>query len=99
MIDYNFEPLKFQDNNGINIKLGDLVEVIKGKNKGLQCYFVFCIPQHRFGFLYWESYEKYENYNKKGEYCYNKIPKEFIIDFPHLDFYYTPKSKQEIIKI
>ncbi len=99
MNDYNFEPLKFSDKNGNDLQLGDLVESVKGKYKGLQCYFVFCIPQHRFGFLYFESYDKYKKWNKEGQFDNNILPKEFIIDVPNVDFYYTPRTKQEIIKL
>jgi hypothetical protein len=76
-----------------------LVEVIKGKHKGLQAYFVFCIPQHRYGFLYWESYERIEKHIADGSIPTYKIPQPFIVDYPNVDFYWTPKSKTEIIKI
>ena len=45
-------------NNGLtllvpNTNLGDVVKVTKGKHKGNSEYvFVFCIPQHRFGFIH-----------------------------------------------
>ena len=61
-----FKPLHFTDEHNTSIKLGDIVTVTKGSNKGATCIFVFCIPQHRFGFMFLRYYEKIvENNNNK----------------------------------
>ena len=93
-----FNPLHFTDCDGTTISLGDNIISIKGKNRGLETIFVFCIPQHRFGFLYWESYEKIKNGKENGAYDHDIMPEAYILDIPNLDFYYTPKSRMEIRK-
>jgi hypothetical protein len=34
-----------------------------------------------------------------GNYDTNKMPEPFVIDVPSVDFYYTPKSQKEIVKL
>lgn len=73
----------FVDQNGTKIELGDVVECTKGRYKGEKFQFVFCIPQHRFGFIWCGNGErKWDN----------------ILDHPDLKFYYTPRSVKEIVK-
>ena len=96
-----FNPLHFTDQNGTPLALGDTVKVTKGKNKGNSTWiFVFCIPQHRFGFMINRFYHEFETNDKDGLYGEEKrVPEPFIVDYPNLDFYWTPKSKMEIAKI
>ena len=91
---YEFNPLHFTDCDGNQLNLGDDVTFTKGKLKGMDAIFVFCIPQHRYGFLYWETYEHYS----KGEFDHDIQPTPFVLDVPNLDAYYTPKSKMEVRK-
>jgi len=93
-----FNPLHFTDQNNTEFKLGDIVKATKGKNKGATCIFVFCIPQHRFGFMYLKFYEKMMENNNQNLYDFNMFPEEFVTMDSNLQFYYTPKSKQEIVK-
>lgn len=94
-----FNPLLFTDQNNYSITLGDTVNVTKGKNKGNATYvFVFCIPQHRFGFLHKRLFDQMMENNSLGLYETNKFPEPFVIDTSNLDFYWTPKSKMEIVK-
>ena len=99
MENYIFNPFHFVDKNETLLQLGDLVEVTKGSRKGGQYYFVFCIPQHRYGFFYWESYERIEKHIADGLISVDKMTQPFIVDVPNVDFYWTPKSKTEIVKI
>ena len=93
-------PLRFSDQNDYPLFLGDTVTVTKGKNKGNATYvFVFCIPQHRFGFLHKMIFDKIVENNNMGLYDKNIMPEPFVIDIPNLDFYWTPKSKTEILKM
>ena len=79
----SFNPLEFTDQNGTQIELGDIVECTKGRYKGVHFQFVFCIPQHRFGFIWYnDKVGKWDN----------------ILDRPDLKFYYTPRSVKEIVK-
>lgn len=94
-----FNPLHFTDQNEKLIRLGDIVTATKGKNKGGKFIFVFCIPQHRFGFLYFRSHQEFKKNNDEGLFDENRIPEPFVIDYPHVDFYYTPRTRQEISKI
>jgi hypothetical protein len=94
-----FNPLHFTDQNNEQIQLGDLVKVTKGPNKGAICIFVFCIPQHRFGFLYLKFYERLvENNNNKG-YDFNMFPEDFVTMESNLQFYYTPKNRLTVSSI
>ena len=90
----NFNPLHFTDCDSNTLTLGDDVTAIKGKCKGMDMIFVFCIPQHRYGFLYWKRYEHYSN----NKFDHEIQPLPFVLDVPHIDMYYTPKSKMEIRK-
>ena len=96
----NFDPLLFTDQNNEPIQLGDVVYVTKGKYKGNTLWiFLFCIPQHRFGFLSKQFYDETVSNNEEGLYGdLNRVPKPFMVDCPSLDFYWTPKSKMEIVK-
>ena len=91
-----FNPLNFTDQNNNEIKLGDIVTVTKGSNKGATCVFVFCIPQHRFGFMYSRYYDKLVENNKNNGYSFNMFPEEFVTMDSNLQFYYTPKNRQTI---
>jgi hypothetical protein len=94
-----FNPLHFTDQNGCPLTLGDTVRVTKGKNKSnIKWTFVFCIPQHRFGFIPEGYYESRVKANENNGYGWNRVPEAFVLDFPSLDFYWTPKSKMEIVK-
>lgn len=96
----NFDPFLFTDQNNEPIQLGDVVYVTKGKYKGNTLWiFLFCIPQHRFGFLSKRFYDEMVSNNEEGLYGdLNRVPKPFMVDCPSLDFYWTPKSKMEIVK-
>jgi hypothetical protein len=91
-----FNPLHFTDQNNEQIQLGDLVKVTKGPNKGKTCIFVFCIPQHRFGFMYLRYYLQLVENNKNKLYDFNMFPEDFVTMDSNLQFYYTPKNKQTI---
>jgi hypothetical protein len=99
IINMQFNPLHFTDQAGTEIQLGDKVTATKGKNKGATCIFLFCIPQHRFGFMYLKFYEKMMENNNQNLYGYNMFPEEFVTVDSNLQFYYTPKSQKEIIKL
>jgi hypothetical protein len=95
-----FNPLHFTDQNGTQLQLGDTVTATKGKNKGGTYVFVFCIPQHRFGFYHARQFNFLKITNAvPGNYDTNKMPEPFVIDVPSVDFYYTPKSQKEIVKL
>jgi hypothetical protein len=94
-----FNPLHFEDQKGTQLQLGDLVTTTKGTHKGGSFVFVFCIPQHRFGFIYKRIYDNIVEGNAAGDFNCNIVPEPFVIDRPNLDFYYTPKSKKEIVKL
>lgn len=86
----SFDPLLFTDKNGNRLQLGDKVKST-GKFKNYELVFVFCIPQHRYGFL--ADYEHYlENMPER-------IIQPFVIDTPNLHFYYTPSNVKLISKI
>ena len=92
-------PLHFTDQNNNTLTLGDVVKVTKGKYKGNADYvFVFCIPQHRFGFIHKMIFDDKVANNNLGLYNSNIIPEPFVLDIPSLSFYWTPKSKMEIVK-
>lgn len=93
----HINPLHFEDKKGTSLSLGDAVTCTKGRYKGCTLTFVFCITQHRFGFI--NSFEEIVKHNKNGEYGHDILPEPFCIDIPSLDFYYTPKNKLDIIKI
>ena len=84
-----FDPLHFTDKNGEQIQLGDLVVT---KNNDI-LVFVFCIPQHRFGFMFKDWYDTQQEWHG-----IDKIPEPFVVDFPNLLFYWTPKNKKHIEK-
>ena len=67
-------PLHFTDQNNNTLTLGDVVKVTKGKHKGNADYvFVFCIPQHRFGFIHKMIFdEKVANNNKAPAHWFEK---------------------------
>jgi hypothetical protein len=85
-------PLQFSDKNNTPLSLGDKVIGTKGKHNGLIYTFVFCIPQHRFGFT--NRYEEIVKHN--GSYGFYMLPEPFVVNIPSLDFYYTPKNKEEM---
>ena len=92
--------LTFTDQNGTQIPLGNIVKATKGKNRGGTYVFVFCIPQHRFGFIYEDTYEEIVSNNEKGLYGeINMVPEPFVLNTPDLHFYWTPNSKKQIIMI
>jgi hypothetical protein len=84
----NFNPLHFTDKNGNILQLGDKVKAT-GKFKNYELTFVFCIPQHRFGFI--ANYEQFH--------LHERIIQPFVIDTPNLHFYYTPSNIKLTSKI
>lgn len=92
--------MRFIDQNGDTLNLGDIVNVTKGRFAGdAKWIFVFCIPQHRFGFVTKDSYDRRKKANDNGEYApINVVPEPFVLDYPHLNFYWTPKSSTTILK-
>ena len=84
----NFNPLHFTDKNGNILQLGDKVKAT-GKFKNYELTFVFCIPQHRFGFI--ANYEQFH--------LPERIIQPFVIDTPNLHFYYTPSNIKLTSKI
>ena len=91
--------LEFTDGKDDKLQLGDRVNVIKGKHKGTATYvFMFCIPQHRFGFLHERIFNQMVTNNEQELYDSNVFPEPFVIDTPNLDFYWTPRSKNEIVR-
>lgn len=86
-----FNTLHFTDKNGNQLQLGDKVKVSSGKFKGYELTFVFCIPQHRYGFQ--------ARYDEFVENLPEKVVEPFVIDYPNLHFYYTPSNVKIISKI
>ena len=91
-----FNSLYFTDKDDKQLQLGDLVEVTKGTRKGAICIFVFCIPQHRFGFMYLKYYQKLVENNKNNGYGFNMFPEDFVTMDSNLQFYYTPTNRLTI---
>ena len=75
-------------NYGTPIKLGDIVDVTKGKHKGAEMIFLFCIPQHRFGFCYKRRYDNMMETNAENGFGFNMFPEEFITMDADLSMYY-----------
>jgi hypothetical protein len=94
-----FNPLHFTDQNNNQIELGDIVKVTKGSHKNALCVFVFCIPQHRYGFMYLRYFNKLVENNKNNLYDFNMFPEDFVTMDSNLQFYYTPKNVQTITSI
>ena len=94
-----FNPLHFTDQNDSQIQLGDILTATKGSHKGAEFIFVFCIPQHRYGFMYLRYYNNLVENNKNNGYGFNMFPEEFVTMDSNLQFYYTPKNRQTIAKI
>jgi hypothetical protein len=95
------DVLNFVDRNNAQIQLGDIVKAVKGKNKSEHEYiFVFCIPQHRFGFVYKRFYDRLMENSKQGGYPFEMFPEPFVTVYQDLTFYYTPNNVKniEIIK-
>lgn len=88
--------LNFTDKDSTPIKLGDIVDVTKGKHKGAEMIFLFCIPQHRFGFCYKRRYDNMMETNAENGFGFNMFPEEFITMDADLSMYYTPARKSEI---
>jgi hypothetical protein len=87
--------LHFTDMDANTIQLGDVVSVEKSKTRSLrqrQFVFVFCIPQHRYGFMDVEDYEWRRAANELGDFGFNREPERYVLDWPDLDFYWTPKN-------
>ena len=87
------DALYFTDQQDTQIRLGDIVTVTKGpyKNASVEWVFVFCIPQHRFGFLRKQLADKLARQNM--------FPEPYVTTYPNLNIYWTPRSKTEIIKL
>jgi hypothetical protein len=88
------DTIEFVDQNGNTIKLGDRVMATKGAHAGGTFEFIFCIPQHRFGFIN-IKYLQFLN-AKNTAYARSIFPAPGFIDQSKLDFYYTPRSIKEI---
>ena len=84
-----FNPLHFTDKNGNQLQLGDKVKVSSGRFKGYELTFVFCIPQHRYGFQ-----ARYDEFVIS-----ERVVEPFVLDYPNLHFYYTPSNVKIISKI
>jgi hypothetical protein len=87
------DALYFTDQQDTQIQLGDIVTVTKGpyRSDKTEWVFVFCIPQHRFGFLRKQLADLLTTDNH--------FPEPYVTTYPHLTIYWTPKSKKEIIKL
>jgi hypothetical protein len=91
------DVLNFVDKDNNKIRLGDIVKAVKGKHKSESEYiFVFCIPQHRFGFVYKKFYDKLLENNEQGGYPFEMFPEPFVTMNPDLQFYYTPSNIKNI---
>lgn len=88
--------LNFTDKNGAPIKLGDIVEVTKGKHKNAEMIFLFCVPQHRFGFAYKKRYDNMVETNTVNGFGFNMFPEEFVTMDADLSMYYTPARRLEV---
>lgn len=91
-----FNPIYFTDKDDKQIQLGDLVQITKGPYKGHVCIFVFCIPQHRFGFMFKQYYDKLVENNKNNGYGFDMFPEDFVTMDSNLQLYYTPKNRLTI---
>lgn len=93
------DVLNFVDQNNNKIQLGDIVEVNKGKMskfKENKFIFLFCIPQHRFGFVFKSYYDKVMENNQNGGYDFEMFPEPFVTNMIDMQFYYTPKNLKTI---
>ena len=85
----NFDPLDFFTSDNHKLSLGDLVSIDNKKihpvNRGKEFIFVFCVSQHRFGFILKEYYDQLIVDDIE------RVPKPFVVTIPNLDFYWTPK--------
>ena len=87
--------LHFTDMDGTEIQLGDVVSVEKSKiRRNLQrgFVFVFCIPQHRYGFMATDKYEWRRAANESGGFGFNREHAPYVLDWPDLDFYWKPRN-------
>lgn len=95
-----FNPLHFTDNNGNQIQLGDVVNATRKRGSGKEVIphvFVFCIPQHRFGFIRKEEYDWMVEVEAQNGFDRTVLVEPFVLDWTNLDFYYTPISKKTIV--
>ena len=91
-----FDPLYFTDKNNQTIQLGDIVKAKIWRGEEREYVFVFSIPQHRFGCLEKERYDHFvEN---KDNFDRIVLLEPYVLDWPDLDLYYTPRSSKKIIK-
>lgn len=96
-----FNPLHFTDKNGNHIQLGDTVNATRKRGSGKEVIphvFVFCIPQHRFGFIRKEEYDWMVETQAADDFGRTVILEPYILDWSNLDFYYTPISRKTIVK-
>lgn len=81
-------PYQFFDKNQKEIKLGDIIEFTVGKYSGDEMIFLFCIPQHRFGFMF-VRHVSMDDLREQG----------YMTKTANLKIYYTPASSQTFVKV